>query len=908
MLPIHVIAESSSEDSQENEVVLFAEEINGEIELYEDSEGNDLLDKIQDDTIVELVEEQPTVSERFSLIRYISGFEINGQSTSEEVVEGYVHNERIVLIDQADEYRTNRLEIGSEKVETEENGSENTEEEQDEGSESVNSDDPEEAIDSEKEVDQEVDELGKVVEEETDESNKVSNTQAIQVQQSGPLIGLALKHPVSVYVDTNRDSEVLKSYSYGHQLKYRPHSDDWYKATVYLDGKPHSGYIHTSDVGEAKNIPSVSGVALKQSTSVYSDNTKKSKALKSYPQGHILKYKAHDKDWFITKVFIKGKAHTGYIHRKDVDTGVTSSSLIEGVGTKNPTRVYTSASTGAKTLKSYSYGHILKYRTFTSDWYQARVFIGGEPNIGYIHKNDIGSMNTLLIGYGIKDQTTVYSNTTRNSKKLKNYAKGSELKYYPYSKDWYRTGVYINGKKQTGFIHVKDVSANAPLLSGYAQKDRTHIYSNTSKSSKSLKSYAKGAELKYYPYSKNWYRTGVYINGKKHVGYIHVKDVGIDAPLLSGFARVDRTHVYSKTSKKSTKLKSYTSGSQLKYYPHSKNWYKTGVYINGKKQTGYIHKNDVGDATAVSFVNTGKTYTYNQMVLDIKNLAKAYPDLITYKVVGKSEYGRNLYAVSLGNGKPTTFINGSLHAREWITSMLNMNMIEEYAKAYKQNKKIDGYHARNILNNTTIWFMPMVNPDGVTLQQQGLNAFPRKDHDALIRMNAGSKNFKRWKANAKGVDLNRNFSVDWKTVSGNVSKPNYQNHKGSSAASASETKAVIKFVKEIDPQMTINYHSSGEILYWGYNQKGARYVRDLNYARQISRMTGYLVMPPEGYPSGGGFLQYFTETYKRPSITPELSPYVGNTNVPVSTFTRIWNQNKAVGLYAAQESAKLYKK
>src|SRR5690625_832764 len=95
MLPIHVIAESSSEDGQENEVVLFAEEINGEIELYEDSEGNDLLDKIQDDTIVELVEEQPTVSEHFSLIRYISGFEINGQSTSEEVVEGRSEERRV---------------------------------------------------------------------------------------------------------------------------------------------------------------------------------------------------------------------------------------------------------------------------------------------------------------------------------------------------------------------------------------------------------------------------------------------------------------------------------------------------------------------------------------------------------------------------------------------------------------------------------------------------------------------------------------------------------------------------------------------------------------------------------------------------------------------------------------------
>src|SRR5699024_10211609 len=98
---------------------------------------------------------------------------------------------------------------------------------------------------------------------------------------------------------------------------------------------------------------------------------------------------------------------------------------------------------------------------------------------------------------------------------------------------------------------------------------------------------------------------------------------------------------------------------------------------------------------------------------------------------------------SLGNGKATTFINGSLHAREWISTNLNMYMLENYAKAYTTNRNIQGYNARKILNDTTIWFMPMVNPDGVTLQQRGLGAFPKKDHASIIRMNGGSNNFKR---------------------------------------------------------------------------------------------------------------------------------------------------------------------
>ena len=107
--------------------------------------------------------------------------------------------------------------------------------------------------------------------------------------------------------------------------------------------------------------------------------------------------------------------------------------------------------------------------------------------------------------------------------------------------------------------------------------------------------------------------------------------------------------------------------------------------------------------------------------------------------------------------------------------------------------------AQRILNNTTIWFIPMVNPDGVTLQQFGLKSFPKADHAKIIKMNDGSKNFKRWKANGKGVDLNRQYDARWKYLSGgNV--PKFKNYKGKSPESAKETKAVLSFVKKIDPE------------------------------------------------------------------------------------------------------------
>ena len=310
-------------------------------------------------------------------------------------------------------------------------------------------------------------------------------------------------------------------------------------------------------------------------------------------------------------------------------------------------------------------------------------------------------------------------------------------------------------------------------------------------------------------------------------------------------------------------------------------------------------------AASKAIVNPNKTYTFTQMEKDIAALKRTYPDLIQVKAIGTSEYGRKIYAVGLGKGSTSVFINGSHHAREWLTTSLNMYMIEKYAAAYKGNLKISGYNARNLLNSSTIWFVPMVNPDGVTLQQQGLKAFPKSTHKALIKMNNGSKNFKRWKANAKGIDLNRQYKADWGSIKNSPKSPSYMNYKGKSPESAKETKAIVKFVNQINPEMTVSYHSSGRVLYWNYKQNKANYKRDHAYAKKIGKMTGYSLVYPGKNPSGGGLNDWFISTKKKPGFTPEIGKSVGATNLPVSQFPQIWKENQGVGLYVAQESIKL---
>ncbi|TFB14215.1 gamma-D-glutamyl-meso-diaminopimelate peptidase [Filobacillus milosensis] len=304
--------------------------------------------------------------------------------------------------------------------------------------------------------------------------------------------------------------------------------------------------------------------------------------------------------------------------------------------------------------------------------------------------------------------------------------------------------------------------------------------------------------------------------------------------------------------------------------------------------------------------NPIQTYTYEKMTSDIHQLSQTYPEIIDYHSIGQTKYGRDLWAVKLGNGDATVFINGSHHAREWITTTLNMKMIQQYASAYYRNQSFKNYNVRNLLNEVAIWFVPMVNPDGVTLQQKGLNALPKDIHNQVLQMNNGSYDFTRWKANASGIDLNRNYPADWPNITGDYSEPRWSNHKGEEPFSAIEAQLIRDFTYEIDPEMAFAYHTTGQVLYWHHHYDSNQYDRDKRLAETISNYTGYRIIPPTDEPGGGTYTDWFIQEYKRPAFTVELNPHLYRRHVPVENFPSIWKRNNAVPLYSAQESYKMW--
>jgi len=347
------------------------------------------------------------------------------------------------------------------------------------------------------------------------------------------LSGYALLNPTKVYAEPSIDSKVLKNYSQNSVLKFYYHSPGWYTGEVFINGIAVTCYIKASDVGEEKvevKVP-LSGIAVKSPTKVYASTSTDSNVLKTYNQGTTLKYYDYSADWYTGTVIIDGVSKVCYISKSDVETINTNQISLEGIAVNFPTKVYASPSTSSLALKSYSNGKLLKYKTYSENWYIANVYYNGKFMSAYIHANDVETINsnqTSLEGIAVNSPTMVYASPSKSSSVLKSYSNGKILKYKTYTKSWYIANVYLNGKPMTAYIHADDVEnaiENPERYTGKALMSPTSVYQYASKNSRILKSYEKGSKLIFQAFTNDWYKATVYFNGKATTGFIHTDDV-----------------------------------------------------------------------------------------------------------------------------------------------------------------------------------------------------------------------------------------------------------------------------------------------------------------------------------------------------------------------------------------------
>ena len=267
----------------------------------------------------------------------------------------------------------------------------------------------------------------------------------------------------------------------------------------------------------------------------------------------------------------------------------------------------------------------------------------------------------------------------------------------------------------------------------------------------------------------------------------------------------------------------------------------------------------------------------------------AHPETTELKIVGKSVDGRSIPAVKIGRGDIEILVFGAMHARETMTAVLILDQLEKILLAYEDGRSYEGFNTRQLLDNVSIWFLPLLNPDGAELTMNGTTYI--NNTDTLFSVVNPNFNFPIWKANLNGVDLNSNYDTD---APQEKKSAGYEGFSGPAPFSEPETKSIMKFCTEHEFKGVISYHSAGEIIYW-HSQHHA-------IAKKLSAATGYSLMPAsEEEPNLVNFRAWFDSKYKdSPSFTVEVGRKAIYAPMASSEYARAWQQNKTLPLVLAQ--------
>jgi predicted deacylase len=195
------------------------------------------------------------------------------------------------------------------------------------------------------------------------------------------------------------------------------------------------------------------------------------------------------------------------------------------------------------------------------------------------------------------------------------------------------------------------------------------------------------------------------------------------------------------------------------------------------------------------------------------------------RVIGHSVRGRPIVAWHLGQlGQPKVLLVAAMHGNEGAPRQILTSLR-------------DGRPIRGV----NLWVIPTYNPDGYA-------AHTRK--------------------NAHGVDLNRNFPFHWAHLSGSYAS-------GSHAASEPETRAMMRFLRDVRPSRIISFHQPLD----GVDTD----TKDQAFSRRVARA---LNLPRKSFTCGGvchgTMTGWFNSHFHGSALTAEYGAHPGRHRMRVT--------------------------
>lgn len=256
----------------------------------------------------------------------------------------------------------------------------------------------------------------------------------------------------------------------------------------------------------------------------------------------------------------------------------------------------------------------------------------------------------------------------------------------------------------------------------------------------------------------------------------------------------------------------------------------------------------LGQAKAIPGFSCYRTVAETNTRID--QLVAAFPTLATAIDIGDtwrkgtptaSEPGFDLRVLKLTNAatfgaKPKMFVMSGLHAREYTPVEVNLR----FAEWLLDNHATDAT-ARWLLDHNEFHLLLQANPDGRIIAEQGLSQRKnRRDHASCSGI-------------GEGVDLNRNFLIDWGGSSSSGSLCN-ELYRGTAALSEPESAAVNTYIGTLFPDtrpganndynqaalvdtqgLYLDVHSFSQVVIWPWGFPGSSRAPNHNAMRTLGR-------------------------------------------------------------------------
>ncbi|KAF5026802.1 hypothetical protein F66182_1086 [Fusarium sp. NRRL 66182] len=294
-------------------------------------------------------------------------------------------------------------------------------------------------------------------------------------------------------------------------------------------------------------------------------------------------------------------------------------------------------------------------------------------------------------------------------------------------------------------------------------------------------------------------------------------------------------------------------------------------------------------------------HSYNDHVQFLRDMQTSYPSQSEIVNLGTSVQGRPISSIHIwGSGgkgsKPAIVFHGTVHAREWISTMTTEYMVYQLLTKYSTDAAV-----KAIVDKFDFYITPLVNPDGKDEPKPMSFVYKACANQDVPGFAYTQTNDRFWRKNRQtvsgstcvGRDINRNWPYNWGLTGGASTNPCDETFKGRAAGDAPELRAVKSQADSLSSgrgiSFYVDFHSFGQYILWPYGHDCSLVAPEEAALRALATTTANGIRGVSGtaytlgnscralYATTGTAPDYFLGAVKsKYAYTIELRPPPGN--------------------------------